>query len=103
MSIIKISIFGLFCLFLLLALLGISIHSFLLKAKPEDSVKASEQSPEEIVLFTMPKTGTHLLRPFLEYLTNKKSVSYWSQEIACPKAYLYDKNMIDLLLLLQEV
>lgn len=62
------------------------------------------QKPEqEIVLFTMPKTGTHLLRPLLENLTNKKSVSIWSNEIDCPKSYLYDKNMTNLLLQLPHV
>lgn len=62
------------------------------------------QNPEqEIVLFTMPKTGTHLLRPLLERLTNKYSVSIWSNEINCPKSYLYDKNLTNLFLQLPHV
>src|SRR5437870_3041151 len=60
-------------------------------------------APQEFVLFTMPKTGTHLLRPLLEKLTEKSSVSYWSQEIYLPKTYLYDKNMTDLFLMLPNV
>jgi len=62
------------------------------------------QNPEqEIVLFTMPKTGTHLLRPLLERLTDKQSVSIWSKEIHCPKSYLYDKNLTNLFLQLPHV
>lgn len=57
-----------------------------------------KSSKQEIVLFTMPKTGTHLLRPLLENLTNKHSVSIWSHKIDCPKSYLYDKNLTNLLL-----
>lgn len=59
--------------------------------------------PEEFVLFTMPKTGTHLVRPLLEYLTEKNSISYWSTEVDCPKSYLYDKNMTNLFMLLPHV
>lgn len=106
MSTTKKFVFGALCL-LFLALLGMSAQAFLLEPQQETSVNISEKtplkSPEEIVLFTMPKTGTHLLRPFLEHLTNRKSVSYWSQEIHCPKCYLYDKNMTDLFLLLPNV
>lgn len=58
---------------------------------------------QEIVLFTMPKTGTHLLRPLLEHLTNKHSVSIWSNEIDCPKSYLYDKNVTNLFLQIPHV
>jgi len=61
------------------------------------------QTPVEFVLFTMPKTGTHLMRPLLEYLTDRNSISYWSREIDIPKSYLYDKNMLDLLLLIPNV
>lgn len=64
-----------------------------------NSTESEPQDPEqEIVLFTMPKTGTHLLRPLLEHLTDKRSVSIWSNEIDCPKSYLYDKNLTNLLL-----
>ena len=56
--------------------------------------------PREFVLFTMPKTGTHLLRPFLENLTNKISVAWWTDKVDHPKSYLYDKNMVNLLLLI---
>lgn len=82
---------------LFLALFFMSARTFL----PSEDRQAEE--PEEFVLFTMPKTGTHLMRPLLEYLTDKNSISYWSPEVTCPKAYLYDKNMTDLLLLLPHV
>lgn len=68
-----------------------------------DPSSLSNEIPEEFVLFTMPKTGTHLMRPLLEYLTGKNTVSYWSKEIDFHKSYLYDKNMTDLLLLLPNV
>lgn len=88
----------LFCL-LLLVLLGIWY------AQPSevsgDESLASE-IPQEFVLFTMPKTGTHLMRPLLEYLTDKYSVSYWSSEVKCPRSYLYDKKGIELLLTLPD-
>jgi len=51
-----------------------------------------EEEAEEFVLFTMPKTGTHLMRPILEYLTDKSSISYWARDVRCRKAYLYDKS-----------
>lgn len=54
--------------------------------------------PPEFVLFTMPKTGTHLLRPFLEQLTHRKSIPFWSQEIKFPKEYLYDTSVVQALL-----
>lgn len=63
----------------------------------------SKNQEREIVLFTMPKTGTHLLRPLLEHLTDKQSVSLWSDEIDCPKSYLYDKNLTNLFLQLPHV
>jgi len=56
--------------------------------------------PREFVIFTMPKTGTHLLRPFLENLTNKISVAWWTDKVDHSKSYLYDKNMVNLLLLI---
>lgn len=107
MSIIKKLVFGL-CSFLLLALIWwVSTQTFLSDSKQEVSIDSSEsiqsEPPEEFVLFTMPKTGTHLIRPFLEYLTDKDSISYWSHEVHCPKSYLYDKNMTDLFLLLPHV
>lgn len=70
---------------------------------PEFSGDFHGDSSKEIVLFTMPKTGTHLLRPLLEHLTQKQSTSYWSKEIDFPKKYFYDKNMTDLLLMLPNV
>ncbi len=63
----------------------------------------SDRIPEEFVLFTMPKTGTHFMRPFLEHLTGQNSVSYWSKEITFPKNYIYDKKMLSQLMLLPEV
>lgn len=51
----------------------------------------------EFILSTIPKTGTHFMRPYLEYISDKTSVSYWSPEVACPKAYLYDKTISKLL------
>lgn len=62
-----------------------------------------QEKQQEFAIFSMPKTGTHLLRPLLENLTDKTSISYWSQEVECPKTYLYDKNLTDLLLLLPHV
>lgn len=73
------------------------------KETPNIADSKSIEPVEEFVLFTMPKTGTHLMRPLLEYLTDKNSMSYWSKEICCPKTYLYDKNMTALLLLLPNV
>src|ERR1700738_3180034 len=69
----------------------------------DSSIPFSSTPSSQFVLFTIPKTGTHLVRPLLEYLTNKRSISYWSKEVCCPKSYLYDKNMTDLLLLLPQV
>ncbi len=68
-----------------------------------ETANVSPGKPEEFALFTMPKTGTHLLRPLLENLTDKKSISYWCQEVDCPKTYLYDKNLTNLLMLLPNV
>lgn len=98
--------YGLCCIFLLI-LSWISINSLSSESKQNTSLNLSEtipqEIPEEIVLFTMPKTGTHLVRPLLEHLTNKTSVSYWSADVDCPKSYLYDKNMTNLFLLLPKV
>lgn len=90
----------------MLAILWTPVTGFLSGANQESSLEPSglsDQKPEEFVLFTMPKTGTHLMRPLLEHLTYKFSTSYWSKEIICPKNYLYDKNMINLLSLLPNV
>jgi len=101
-------LFSLVCV----GLLWISIAAFLPEFS-QDNLKEEKvadlpqspvyQEPVEFALFTMPKTGTHLMRPFLEYLTDRDSISYWSKEIDCPKAYLYDKNMLNLLLLIPNV
>lgn len=64
---------------------------------------SSENGYEEFVLVTMPKTGTHLIRPILENLTGKDSISYWSPDVFLSKNYLYDKNMTSLLLMLPGV
>lgn len=86
----------------LCALLWISANAFLSESRQKD-IALPQEIPEEFALLTMPKTGTHLLRPLLEYLTGKNSISYWSKEINCPKSYLYDKNMTNLLLLIPNV
>lgn len=101
-----------------LVILWISADILLPKLQPENTAQQSgelladesladeplaDEPIEEFVLFTMPKTGTHLLRPLLEYLTGKNSISYWSAAVDCPKSYLYDKNLTDLLLLLPNV
>lgn len=102
---IKKLLIGLSC-FLVLALLWIPLNGFLTDSKLIDSIGLSNRSyqkPEEFVLFTMPKTGTHLMRPLLENLTGKFSISIWAQEVDCPKNYLYDKNLTNLLLLLPNV
>ena len=69
----------------------------------DPSLHLSQEIPNDFVLFTMPKTGTHLLRPVLEYLTDQNSVSYWSKEVKCSKGYLYNKKMMNSLLLLPGV
>lgn len=88
--------------FLVLAILWFSRNEFLPKQKQESLSDIAKKS-DEFVLFTMPKTGTHLMRPLLEHLTDKTSMSYWSKEVILPKTYLYDKNMTDLLLRLPNV
>lgn len=93
------------CIPLLVILLWSSSGLLLSESKqdrPLGPLESSEE-PEEFVLFTMPKTGTHLMRPLLELLTDKNSISYWSPEVECPKSYLYDKNMTNLFLLLPQV
>lgn len=85
----------------LLVLLGLFVWDF--ASESQQSQTPTEAQPKEFVLFTMPKTGTHLLRPLLEYLTEKNSLSYWSSEVRCPKSYLYDKNMTNLFLRLPQV
>lgn len=103
--------FGIFGL-ILIALVLIYSEKLLSDSKQEPFEDSSQsilyEQPEneqskEFVLFTMPKTGTHLMRPLLEYLTDKNSMSYWSPEVNCPKSYLYDKNMTSLFLLLPHV
>lgn len=66
-----------------------------------DLLSLSHEKPKEFALFTMPKTGTHLMRPLLEHLTDKYSTSYWGVDL--PKNYLYDKKMMSSLLLLPNV
>jgi len=96
----KIALIGSWCL-LILALIWIILIP---KASFNEFYRVIyKKPPEEIVLFTMPKTGTHLLRPLLEHLSEKKSVSYWSNEVVCPKSYLYEKNITNLFLLLPHV
>jgi len=101
MPIIKKFVFPLFGL-LIVALLWIFASAFIPESHQENPLEPS-QGPDEFVLFTMPKTGTHLMRPLLEYMTEQNSMSYWSKEVDYPKSYLYDKNMTDLLLLLPNV
>lgn len=92
---------------LFLAFLWMSVQALKLESKPEHNLDSSSsvlsEEPEEFVLFTMPKTGTHLVRPLLEHLTAKNSISYWSPEVNCYKSYFYDKNMTELLLLLPHI
>lgn len=57
----------------------------------------------EFVLFTMPKTGTHLVRPLLEYFSVKESASYWAPEVAVPKNFLLDKRVIEKMMTLPGV
>lgn len=106
MRVMKKILIGFFSI-LLLAFLWVSVQAFKLESQPELNSESSQnthsEEPEEFVLFTMPKTGTHLIRPLLEHLTAKSSISYWSPEVNCHKSYLYDKNMTDLLLLLPHV
>lgn len=90
-------------LFIILSLFGVLIYSVFLFLEKPTTQTILKSSPEEIVLFTIPKTGTHFLRPFLEYLTDLNSVSYWSPEVECSKAYLYDKNLMKLLLSLPQM
>lgn len=91
----------------ILVILWYPVKGFLAEFKqeehPEPPITHTHEKPEEFVLFTMPKTGTHLMRPLLEYFTDKRSISYWNYEVDCPKRYLYDKNLMDLLLLLPNV
>lgn len=104
----KIFIFGLVGILFLFTFFWTS-KQIGLESKQEpvlDSYEDEDTEPEqlkEFVLFTMPKTGTHLMRPLLEHLTDKSSISYWSKEINCPKTYLYDKNLTNLLLLIPNV
>lgn len=97
-------------LILSFVLLAVGIGVYTIKtwkeSKQESNLEISTSDPQEEIefaLFTMPKTGTHLMRPLLEYLTDKYSTSYWSREIDCPKVYLYDKKMMKLLLSLPDV
>jgi hypothetical protein len=53
---------------------------------------SSNLSSREFVIFSQPKTGTHLLRPILEHLTDHPSETYWAPKIKCAKSYLYDKT-----------
>lgn len=93
------------CFFLSLFFLLLSISWLVISNYTSLNLSGQEpqNSEQEIVLFTMPKTGTHLLRPLLERLTDKHSVSIWSNEIDCPKSYLYDKNLTNLFLQLPHV
>lgn len=105
MSVMKKLILALSCLCVCI-LLWYSVKGLLTKSKQEHPTEISNprlEMPDELVLFTMPKTGTHLMRPLLEYFTDKFSVSYWNHEVDIPKNYLYDKNLTNLLLLLPNV
>lgn len=91
-----------------LSLLGFAIFLSSSKTTGESFIDLSfiqedDEFPQEFVLFTMPKTGTHLMRPILEHLSEKSSISYWCPEINCAKSYLYDKNMTQLFLLIPRV
>lgn len=90
------------CLFLLVILWVVSERfsgaSTSVIASQQDEIAISDHRPDAFVLFTMPKTGTHLMRPLLEFFTGKDSVSYWSKEIDLPKDYLYNKEATDQLI-----
>ncbi len=89
-----------------LVIIVILAYSIKLSIEPQKKVfidfLSAAETPKEFVLFTLPKTGTHLLRPLLEYLTDLDSVSYWADDVRCSKAYLYNKKTLDLLLKLPD-
>lgn len=99
----------LFSVFIFLLFIFVFAKNFLITKSDQDPLFDSyhytspSNIPRNFVLFTLPKTGTHLMRPLLECLTNKFSVPHWSSDIRYSKSYLYDKNMLNVLSLIPNV